>query len=54
MPDLIFARHRSGIGIGTRVITEIDRGIDTGMTMGIARVVEIDPETDGNLVIETT
>lgn len=43
---------RNGIGIGTLVITEIDRGIDIEMTMGIARAVGKSPETDENLGIE--
>lgn len=43
---------RSGIGIGTLVITEIDRGTGIGTTMGTARAVGINLETDGNLGIE--
>lgn len=41
----------SDIGIGTLVTTEIDRGTDIGMMMGIAQAVGISHETDGNLGI---
>ena len=42
---------RSGTGIETLVITEIDRGTDIGTTMGIAQAVGIDREIDGDLGI---
>ena len=51
--SLTFVWYRSGIEIGTLVITEIDRGTDIGTTMDTARAVEIDRGTDGNLGIET-
>lgn len=53
MPSLTSVCHRSGIAIGTLAITEIDQGTDIGITMGIAQVVGIDRETDGDLAIET-
>ena len=52
MPFINLICYRSGIGIGTLVITEIGQGRGTGMTMGIARAAGIDPETDGGLAIE--
>ena len=51
MPGLTSC-YRSDIEIENLASTEIDREIDTGMTMGIVRVVGTDPGIGGNLGIE--
>ena len=52
MPGLTSACYRSDIGIENLASIEIDRGTDTGTTMGIVRAVGTDPGIGGNLGIE--
>ena len=50
MPSLTSLCNRSGTGIETLVIIEIDQGTDTGMMMDIAPAVGIGREIDEDLV----
>ena len=52
IPGLTSACYRSDIGIENLASIEIDRGTDTGTTMGIVRAVGTDPGIGGSLGIE--